>query len=159
MGSDLLICLKSTQVFECESRRASQGALVVKNPPANAGDGRDAGSIPGSGRSPGGGHGNPPQYSCPEHPMDGGAWRPQPIGSQSWTLKPASTCTREHHTRGSCASCSVPTSEGAQETQQQCRLDFTDARVAGSKYPQVAGSHRRPVLSFGKAAFFFFFFE
>ena len=39
-------------------------ALVVKNPPANAGDIRDAGLIPGSGRSPGGGYGNPLQYSC-----------------------------------------------------------------------------------------------
>ena len=43
--------------------------LVVKNLPANAGDIRDAGSIPGSGRSPGGGHGNPLQYSCLENPM------------------------------------------------------------------------------------------
>ena len=50
-------------------------ALVVKNPPANAGDIRDAGSIPGSGRSPGGGHGNPLQYSCLENPVDRGAWR------------------------------------------------------------------------------------
>ena len=41
----------------------------------NAGDAGDAGSIPGSGRSPGGGHGNPPQYSCLENPMDRGAWR------------------------------------------------------------------------------------
>ena len=49
-------------------------ALVVKNLPANAGDIRDAGLIPGLGRSPGGGHGNPPQYSCLENPMDRGAW-------------------------------------------------------------------------------------
>ena len=49
-------------------------ALVVKNPPANAGDIRDEGSIPGSGRSPGGGRGNPLQYSCLENPMDRGAW-------------------------------------------------------------------------------------
>ena len=42
----------------------SQVALVVKNPPANAGDIRDSGSIPGSGRSPGGGHGNQLQCSC-----------------------------------------------------------------------------------------------
>ena len=48
---------------------------MVKNPPANAGDIRDAGLIPGSGRSPGGGHGNPPQHSCLENPMDRGAWR------------------------------------------------------------------------------------
>ena len=49
-------------------------ALVVKNPPANAGDIRDAGLIPGSGRSPGGEHGNPFQYSCLESLMDRGAW-------------------------------------------------------------------------------------
>ena len=48
------------------------GGSVVKNPPANAGD---AGSIPASGRSPGGGHGNPLQYSCLENSMKRGAWR------------------------------------------------------------------------------------
>ena len=47
---------------------------MVKNLPANAGDIRDAGSIPGSGRSPGGGNGNPHQYSCLENPMDRGDW-------------------------------------------------------------------------------------
>ena len=41
---------------------------MVKNPPSNAGDKRDTGSIPGLGRSPGGGHGNPLQYSCLENP-------------------------------------------------------------------------------------------
>ena len=50
-------------------------ALVVKNLPANAGDVRDASSIPGLGRSPGGGHGHPLQYSCLENPMDRGAWQ------------------------------------------------------------------------------------
>jgi len=49
-------------------------ALEVKNLPANAGDIRDAGSIPGSGRSPGIGHGNPLRYSCLENPVDRGAW-------------------------------------------------------------------------------------
>ena len=49
---------------------ASQVALVVKNLPANAGDLRDGGLIPGSGRSPGGGRGNPLQYSCLENPRD-----------------------------------------------------------------------------------------
>ena len=49
----------------------SQVALVVKTLPANAGGIRDAGSILGSGRSPGEGHGNPLQYSCLEIPMDG----------------------------------------------------------------------------------------
>ena len=50
------------------------GGLVVKNLPASAGDVRSAGSIPEWGRSPGGGHGNPPQYSGLENPMDRGAW-------------------------------------------------------------------------------------
>ena len=49
--------------------------LVVKNPPANAGDVRDGGSPPGSGRSPGGGHSNPLQSSYLENPRDRGAWR------------------------------------------------------------------------------------
>ena len=48
---------------------------MVKHPSASAGDARDAGSIPESRRSPGGGHGNPLQYSCLENPMDRGAWR------------------------------------------------------------------------------------
>ena len=48
--------------------------LVVKNPLADTADTRDVGSIPGSGRSPGEGHGNPLQYSCLENPMDRGAW-------------------------------------------------------------------------------------
>ena len=52
---------------------ASQGALVVKNLPANAGDVRDVGLIPGLGRYPRE-HGNPLQYSCLENPMDRGAW-------------------------------------------------------------------------------------
>ena len=53
---------------------ASQVALVVKKLPTSAGDLRDTGSIPGWGRSPGGGHGNPLQYSCLENPIDRGAW-------------------------------------------------------------------------------------
>ena len=54
---------------------ASQVALMIKNMPDNAGDIRDLGSIPGSEKSPGGGHNNPLQYSCLENPMDRGAWR------------------------------------------------------------------------------------
>ena len=50
-------------------------ALVVKNPLANAEDLRDAGLIPRSGRSPGGEHSNPLQYSCLENPVDRGAWQ------------------------------------------------------------------------------------
>ena len=59
------------------------GGLVVKNLPANAGD---VGSIPGVGRSSGGGHGNPLQYSCLENPMDRGAWWTTVHGvAKSWT--------------------------------------------------------------------------
>ena len=64
----------------------SQVALVVKNPPANAGNVRDVGSIPGSGRSPEGGHGNPGQYSCLENP-----WREEPGGLQSMGVTESQT--------------------------------------------------------------------
>ena len=56
-------------------KRASQVVLVVKNQPANAGDVRDFGSIPRSGRPLGEGNGNPLQYSCLENPMERGAWQ------------------------------------------------------------------------------------
>ena len=52
------------------------GGAAVKNLPANAGDARDIGLIPGSGRSPERGNGNPLQYSCLGNPMDGGTWWP-----------------------------------------------------------------------------------
>ena len=61
---------------------ASQVALVVKNPPAKAEDIRDTCSVPGLGRSPGGGHGNPFQYSCLENPRDRGAGELQSITLQ-----------------------------------------------------------------------------
>ena len=57
------------------SQQPSQVAQAVKKLPANAGDAGDAGPVPGLGRSPGGGHGNPLQYSCLENPMDRGAWQ------------------------------------------------------------------------------------
>ena len=61
-------------------------ALLVKKLPANAGDIRDAGSIPGSERSPGGGHGNPLQGSCLENLMDRGAWQATVHRvAQNWT--------------------------------------------------------------------------
>ena len=56
------------------SNGASQMALEVRNQLADAGDIRDVGSIPGWGRSPGGGQGNPLQYSCLENPKDRVAW-------------------------------------------------------------------------------------
>ena len=68
---------------------ASQGVLVVKNLTANAGDVRnvrDAGSIPGSRRSPRGGHSNAPQYAYLENPIDRGAWWATVHGvTKSWT--------------------------------------------------------------------------
>ena len=67
--------------------RASHVAVVVKNPPPSAGGVRDSGLISMSGRLPGGGHGNPLQYSCLENPMDRGAWKAK---SSTW-LKRFST--------------------------------------------------------------------
>ena len=88
-------------MFGCDSEDtptcilgASQAALGVKNLPVNAGDTGDAGSIPGSGRSPGGGHDNPLQYFCLENPMDRGAWKAIVIRvTKSQTLKQLSTHT------------------------------------------------------------------
>ena len=60
--------------------------LVVKNLLAKAGNLREVGSIPGSGRSSGGGYGNPLQHSCLENPTDRGAWRSTVHGvAKSWT--------------------------------------------------------------------------
>ena len=69
-----------------EEERAFQGAQAVKNPPANAEDTRDSGSIPGSGRSLGVENGNPFQYSCLERPMHRGTWWATVHGvAKSWT--------------------------------------------------------------------------
>ena len=63
-----------------------QVVLVVKNLPANVEVIGDTGSMPGLGRSPGGGHGNPLQYSCLENPMDRGAWQATVHrAAKSWT--------------------------------------------------------------------------
>ena len=64
--------------------RASRVAPMVQNSPAIAGDVRDVGSIPGWGRPPGGGHGNPVQYSCLENPMNRGAWPGYSSMSTHW---------------------------------------------------------------------------
>ena len=69
-----LPCSPPRHLPDAEIKWASQVALVIKNSPDNVGDLRNAGLILGSGRSPGGGHGNPVQYSCLENPMDRGAW-------------------------------------------------------------------------------------
>ena len=65
----------------------SQVALVVKNLPAHAGDRKDAGSIPGSRRSPEEWYDNPLQYSCQENPMDRGSWR----ATVSWVAESDTT--------------------------------------------------------------------
>ena len=66
--------------------------LVGKNLSANAGDVRDVGLIPGTGRSPGSRHSNPVQYSCLENPMDRGAWWAT-VGRKGWTqVKREHTC-------------------------------------------------------------------
>ena len=70
-----------------EPSGASQVMLMVENPSANAGDARDVGSIPGSGRFPGGGHGNPLQHSFLENSMDRGTWGATVPGA-------AKSCTR-----------------------------------------------------------------
>ena len=77
----------------CHSVCLFPGGASGKEPSANAGDIRDAGAIPGSGRSPGGGLGSPLQYSCLENPMDRGAWWATVHGiAKSWTrLKRRST--------------------------------------------------------------------
>ena len=69
MEVSLSLCILIQQYW------ASQVVLVVRNPCASTGDIRDVGSIPGSGRSSGGGHGNTLSYTCLENPMDRGPWR------------------------------------------------------------------------------------
>ena len=84
----LVICIKNFNHYwdNVFINRASQEVLVVKNLPANAGDIRDAGSIPGSERSPGWGLDNPLQYSCLENSTDKGAWWETVHGvTNSWT--------------------------------------------------------------------------
>ena len=73
----------------------SQVVLVVKSPPANAGDARDAGLMLGVGRSPGGGHGNPLQDSCLKNPMGRGACcvTVHRVAKSCTRLKRLSTCT------------------------------------------------------------------
>ena len=78
-------------------KRASQVVLVVKNPPANTGDLRDVGSIPGLGRSLGGWHGNSLQYSCQENPMDREAWWAAVHG-----VAKSGTQLSDHHTQHTC---------------------------------------------------------
>ena len=69
---------KQTDLTSPQTNGGFPGGYTVKSPPASAGDTRDSGSTPGLGRSPGGGHGNPLQYSCLENP-----WTEEPGGLHS----------------------------------------------------------------------------
>ena len=75
---------------------ASQAVLAIKNPPTSAGDMRDTGSVPGWGRSPGGGNGTPRQHSCLENPVDRGAWWATVHG---WGHEELDTTKRLAHTQ------------------------------------------------------------
>ena len=75
---------------------------MVKNPPGNVGDTGDMGLISGLGRSPGGGHGNPLQYSCLENPMDRGTWWATVHRvTKSLTVAPFSSSTQSFPALGS----------------------------------------------------------
>ena len=88
------ICLLVNHLF-LQMLVGIPGGAVVKSPPARAGDARDAGSVLGLGRSPGGGNGNPLQCSCLENSIDRGAWWAAAHGvAQSQTQQ--STCARAH---------------------------------------------------------------
>ena len=82
----LSLTLAFLPIWVCREFMYEQVAPVVENPSDNAGDIRDKSLIPGSGRSPGGGHGNPLQDSCLENPMSRGARRATVHGvTKSWT--------------------------------------------------------------------------
>ena len=97
------MCIHKTRALLLKfltAKGASSVALVVTNPPANAGDGRDTGSVPDLGRSPGGGNGNPFHYCCLENSMDRGAWwaivhESQTLLAESNSLLSTSTNSQE----------------------------------------------------------------
>ena len=104
---------------------------MVRNPPDNAGDIRDIGSIPSSGSSPGGGDGTPPQYSCLENPMDGEAWWAAVHGvAKGWTRLSDFTFTFHFH---------------ALEKEMATRSSVLAWRIRGTREPgglPSLGSHR-----------------
>ena len=82
----LLMKLYTLLIYTFYGLWASPVAQLARNMPANAGDTKDTGMIPGSGRSPGGGNGNPLQCLCQENPMDSRAWQAAVHGvTKSWT--------------------------------------------------------------------------
>ena len=92
-----IMCVQEVWIASAQgSERGFPCGAVVKNPPANVGDTRKVGSIPGSERSPGVGNGNPLQCSCLENPMDRGAWKTTVHGLQrvghEWVTKHVLAC-------------------------------------------------------------------
>ena len=81
---------------------------MVRSLPANAGDIRDSGLIPGLGRSPGEGRGNPLQYSCLENPMDRGAWGGLQSTQGCAELDTTEQLSTQHHFKCNCCSLSLP---------------------------------------------------
>ena len=78
-----IMCVQEVRIASAQgSERGFPRGAVVKNPPANVGDTRKVGSIPGSERSPGVGNGNPFQYSCLENHMDRVPWQTTVHGTQ-----------------------------------------------------------------------------
>ena len=83
--------------YFCSQSKCFPGGAVVKNPPVNEGDTRDAGSIPESGKSPGERNGNPLQYSCLENSMGRRAWQARAHGvTESWTQLNPNTHTHNY---------------------------------------------------------------
>ena len=112
---------------------ASQVVLVVKGPPAKAGDVRDSGSIPGSGPHLGG-NGNPLQYSCLENPMDKGAWWATiyRVEKSRTRLKRLSTLGEHRSSRKGFSSC---------DTWSHCRMQLMGSRARAQQLtPHVESS-------------------
>ena len=107
----------------------SQVALVIKNPPVNAGHVKDMGSAPGLGRSTGGGHGTPLHYSCLENPMDRGAW---------WAMAHRVARSQTRLKRLSTHICLCPAAAAAKSLQSCPTLcDPIDSRPSGSPVPGI----------------------
>ena len=100
---------------------------VIKNSSVNAGDIRDVGSIPGWGRAPGGGHGNPLQYSCRDNPTDRGAWQAMVHRvAKSWTqLKQLSTHTGKPEKSSTVKFSLLPWHNSAHSLSAPQTLDFS----------------------------------
>ena len=105
---------------------ASQVALVVKNPPANSRDARDMGSIPGLGRCPGGGNGNPLLYACLENSMDRGAWWATVHGAPKTQTRLSAHTHTQHLNLLICEKPQVLYSVGTPVTSARVRVRFTD---------------------------------